>query len=605
CSWARMINHNASSDVNSDAALLSQALAAVDQLSIAGLQQLFNSCSARLSRLLDPLCGTRLPPELQDRLLGLLAPGDLANCRLVCSRWRRRIDEDDGLWLRLGRRLGLRDPPGNADGSAAEKPELARRRVARLLGDSHLTCSEVAFGPDLGAVASDGASETDEDHERTLVGLTVHSNPFSSSDAELLLDYFEPSTQRVRFRRLHVSGFSPAGRANANARANGYCRDSQLAVLVAGPAGGGLHAVVSLADAGTTLASVDATPLAFIRLTDGERVSATAAHVCGACGRVQVLLLTSLNRLLLWSLPPQPRPSPNASTQWCQSQPQPPVLQVPDAAATLHSDAGDLFRRNRLISVGPTRLANQRQFYYAALTRRESLVTVVEVGCRSIRLTDRLTWQRPLKGFLRWSRPAVATATECRQLVTMAIKAHVGLSERRSSLLVVRHRVLDGGDHQAGKLVMEESFEYERTFQSEDILLCGYGAKFFAILGISASVGLGLALHRPGWRRPLSVIGLSSLLQMVLLEPLCVPLPAPWAAPSWFDDGLDASPCRRQPLLLLATGTRGHLLLSWRFEAPPSDDRDCQEIDSEEAVEKICVRSDFVHCAAEGSSSAA
>uniref|UniRef100_A0A1I8GER2 CNH domain-containing protein n=1 Tax=Macrostomum lignano TaxID=282301 RepID=A0A1I8GER2_9PLAT len=272
-------------------------------------------------------------------------------------------------------------------------------------------------------------------------------------------------------------GFSPAGRANANARANGYCRDSQLAVLVAGPAGGGLHAVVSLADAGTTLASVDATPLAFIRLTDGERVSATAAHVCGECGRVQVLLLTSLNRLLLWSLPPQPRPSPNASTQWCQSQPQPPVLQVPDAAATLHSDAGDLFRRNRLISVGPTRLANQRQFYYAALTRRESLVTVVEVGCRSIRLTDRLTWQRPLKGFLRWSRPAVAAATECRQLVTMAIKAHVGLSERRSSLLVVRHRVLDGGDHQAGKLVMEESFEYERTFQSEDILLCGYGAK--------------------------------------------------------------------------------------------------------------------------------
>uniref|UniRef100_A0A1I8JPR6 Uncharacterized protein n=1 Tax=Macrostomum lignano TaxID=282301 RepID=A0A1I8JPR6_9PLAT len=379
--------------------------------------------------------------ELQDRLLGLLAaPANLArNCRWSGSRMRPGVLSEDrrALWLRLGRRhrrlRGIRQ--AMLDGSAAEKPAswLGGGCPGCLATAHHVTnLLWVGVRPDLGGRCQRWRPlKADEDHEADAGcgTLTVHSNPFSSSDAELLLDYFEPSTQRVRFRRLHVSGFSPAGRANANAG-----RTATLAVLVAGPAGGGLHAVVSLADAGTTLASE--------KLSHVEKAEQQSAEPCAASHKPQpsAALVAAAAASSI---------AKNASTQWCQSQPQPPVLQVPDAAATLHSDArrrGDLFRRNRLISVGPTRLANQRQFYYAALTRRESL--------------------RPLKGFLRWSRPAVATATECRQLVTMAIKAHVGLSERRSSLLVVRHRVLDGGDHQAGKLVMEESFEYERTFQS-------------------------------------------------------------------------------------------------------------------------------------------
>uniref|UniRef100_A0A1I8FEP1 Secreted protein n=1 Tax=Macrostomum lignano TaxID=282301 RepID=A0A1I8FEP1_9PLAT len=106
--------------------------------------------------------------------------------------------------------------------------------------------------------------------------------------------------------------------------ANGYCRDSQLAVLVAGPAGG------------------DCT------LYYGR------PRVRRMRGRVQVLLLTSLKPSAALVA------AAAASSIAKRLNSMVPIaalsrrcFKCPTLPPTLHSDAGDLFRRNRLISVGP------------------------------------------------------------------------------------------------------------------------------------------------------------------------------------------------------------------------------------------------------------
>uniref|UniRef100_A0A1I8JNP0 EF-hand domain-containing protein n=1 Tax=Macrostomum lignano TaxID=282301 RepID=A0A1I8JNP0_9PLAT len=238
-----------------------------------------------------------------------------------------------------------------------------------------------------------------------------------------------------------------------------------------------------------------------------------------------VLLLTSLNAsaALVAARRKPRRPSPKRLHSMVQSQPQPRrCFKCPDAAATLHSDAGDLFRaqsRPDFRSRPDNGAANQPAF--------EGIPAVEpagRLGCRH----------------------------ECRQLVTIgAIKgATLGFVRAAARLfIVVRHRVLTtaGNHHQARR-------------QAGGHSLCGYGAKFFAIWGIwhLRLVGLASPCTGPAGAGRCQFIGLSSLLQMALLEPLCVPCRRPGPPPSWFDDG--------RPRRLAVS----------------------EKIDSEEAVEKIC-----------------